>query len=360
MKPDELHEEALQYYTTDYYVSSDYDSQIPEVCDVSSIQEFSKVFQPCVQSLVFLIGMSGNTLVLLTYRFVKRIKCMTDIHLINLAVADLLLLLTFPFMSVSAVKGWVLGTHTCKVVQGVYAINFFSGFLFLTCISVDRCIEITRAIKAFTMRQRSIYCSKIITLFLWLASVLLSLPELIYSESKLHDGLYICKMVFPEDITSAVKSMSNFLQIILGFVLPFLVMAVCYSIIIITLLTGRNFRKHKALKVIISVVLAFVIFQLPYTLVMFMETTDFLGSRQMPCNARKMKDIAIIITSNLAFIRCCLNPIIYAFVGVNFRNDILLLLKNFGCISTTYYAQRCGSSRDTRTSLMMETNSFTL
>ncbi|XP_075701343.1 C-C chemokine receptor type 10 [Rhinoderma darwinii] len=349
-----------EYYTTDYYVPSDYDSQIPEICDVRNIQEFSKIFQPLVQSLVFLIGISGNTLVLLTYGFAKRIKSMTDIYLINLAVADLLLLLTLPFLSISAVKGWVFGNDMCKVVQGVYAINFFSGFLFLTCISVDRYIEIVRAVEALTIRQRSIKYSKLITLTLWLASVLLSLPELIYSQSKPHDGLYICKMIFPEEVTGTIKSMSNFFQIFLGFVFPFLVMVVCYSIIIRTLLSGRSFRKHKALKVIISVVMVFVIFQLPYTLVTFMETTDFLGSHQMSCDIRKSKDIAIIITSNLAFTRCCLNPVIYAFVGVNFRKDIFLLLKNFGCISRTTYARCCGSSRDSRTSVMMDTNSFIL
>lgn len=346
------------HYTTDYYVSPDYD-QIPEICDVSNIQEFSKVFQPFVQSLVFLIGISGNTLVLLTYGFAKRIKSMTDIYLINLAVADLLLLLTLPFLSISAVKGWVFGNEMCKVVQGMYAINFFSGFLFLTSISVDRYIEIVKAVKALTIRQRSIYYSKLISLCLWVASVLFSLPELIYSESKLHNGLYLCKMIFPEQITSTEKSASNFLQIILGFTVPFFVMVICYSIIIRTLLTSKSFRKHKALKVIFSVVLVFMIFQLPYTLVIFMEITDFLGNYQMSCDVRKSKDIAIIITSNLAFTRCCLNPIIYAFVGVSFREDVFLLLKKSGCISRSTYARYSGSSRNSHSSVT-DTCSFTL
>ncbi|KAG9474254.1 hypothetical protein GDO78_004523 [Eleutherodactylus coqui] len=296
----------------------------------------------------------------MTYGFAKKIKSMTDIFLINLAVADLLLLLTLPFMSVNAVKGWVFGNEMCKVVQGMYAINFFSGFLFLTCISVDRYFEIVRAVEALTMRQRSICYSTVITPVLWGASVLLSLPEFIYSESTMREEVYICKMIFPEHLTSTVKSISNFSQIILGFVLPFFVMVVCYSIIIRTLLTGRTFKKHKALKVIITVVVVFVIFQLPYTLVTFMETTDFLGSQQMSCEVRKSKDLAIIITSNLAFTRCCLNPIIYAFVGVKFRKEIFILLKKFGCISRATYVRCYGSRRDSHTSVMTDTSSFIL
>ncbi|KAG8565939.1 hypothetical protein GDO81_013038 [Engystomops pustulosus] len=360
MRP-EPHEKYSEYtyQTTDFYVSTDYESFIPEICNVENIHEFAKVFQPIVQILVFLIGIFGNTLVLLTYSFAKRIKSMTDIYLINLALADLLLLLMLPFMFTSAVKEWIFGNEICKVVQGVYAINFFSGFLFLTCISVDRYIEIVLAVKALTVRQRLIRCSKWITLSLWLASLLLSLPELIYSQSKLHDGRYICKMIFPEKVTSQVKSISNFSQIFLGFVIPFIVMVFCYSIIIKTIQSSRCFRKHKAFKVIIFIVVVFVMLQLPYTLVIFLETTDILNNHQMPCDQRKIKDIAIIITSNLAFLRCCLNPIIYSFVGVNFRKDVVLLLKNCGCISTATYAQYCGSIRDSHASFTMGTNSFT-
>ncbi|XP_018423283.1 PREDICTED: C-C chemokine receptor type 10 [Nanorana parkeri] len=345
-------------FTTDYFVSSDY--EIPEICEVSGITEFSRIFQPFVQMLVFLIGLSGNTLVILTYGFSRKVKSMTDIYLINLAIADLLQLMTLPFWTTSAINGWVFGNEMCKVVQGVFSINFFSGFLFLTCISVDRYIEIVLAVEAHTRRQKSIKHSKWISFVVWVASSFLSLPEFIYSKSKNLDGFEICKMIFPEEVTSTVKSMSNFFQIVLGFIVPFCVMIVCYSVIIKTLHSCRSFEKHKAMKVIISLVLVFVVFQLPYTLVTFMETTDFIGSKQMSCEVRKRKDIAIIITSNLAFTRCCINPILYAFVGVKFRKDILLLLKNFGCISRASYIRHCGTSRIFSTPAAMETSSFTL
>ncbi|XP_075071478.1 C-C chemokine receptor type 10 [Mixophyes fleayi] len=363
MGPNPLYEETADNFqqTTDYYVSSDYEGLVPPICDGIATQEFKRIFEPCVQPLVFLIGVSGNSLVLLTYIFTKKVKTMTDIYLINLAIADLLLLLTLPFLSINAVKGWVFGSGMCKVMHGMYSINFFSGLLFLTCISVDRYIVIVQAIKAHKIRQRSIYYSKLISIIVWVVSLLLSLPQLIYSKSKwLEDGSRICKMIFPEEVTGAVKTTSNIFQILLGFFIPFCVMVVCYSIIIRTLLSSRSFKKHKALKVILSLVLVFVIFQLPYTLVTFMETADFLGSQEMTCEERMRKDIAIIITNNLAFTRCCLNPILYAFIGVQFRNDILLLLKNFRCISRDRYARHCRLSRNFNTPVVMDTSSFTL
>ncbi|KAM5135712.1 C-C chemokine receptor type 10 [Mantella aurantiaca] len=310
--------------------------------------------------LVFLIGMSGNTLVLLTYIFSRKVKSKTDMYLINLAIADLLKLMTLPFWTTSAINGWLFGNVMCKVVQSMFSINFFSGFLFLTFISYDRYYKIVKAVKAHTRRQKSIGSGKFVTSFIWMASIFLSLPELIYSESTNLDGLEICKVIFPEDVTSALKNISTFFQIVLGFIIPFCVMIVCYSIIIKTLLSCRSFEKHKVMKVIISLVLVFMVFQLPYTLVTFMEATDFIGSKQMSCEVRKRKDIAIIITSNLAFTRCCINPILYVFVGVKFRKDILLMLKNLGCISRSNDIRHCGSSTIFSTPAAMETSSFTL
>ncbi|XP_063281471.1 C-C chemokine receptor type 10 [Pelobates fuscus] len=346
--------------TTDYYAASEYFHEVAVICNRKEIYEFSRIFQPCLCTLVFLVGIAGNSLVLSTYSFSRKIKSMTDVYLINLAIADLLLLLTLPFIAVNAVQGWVFGNIMCKIVEGMYSINFFSGFLFLTSISVDRYIEIVQAVEAHRMRQKSIFYSKLVSTGVWVLSVLLTSPQFIYSKSQLVEEVNICSMVFPEDVTAMVKGISNFSQISFGFIIPFFVMVFCYSFIAKTLMSARSFEKHKALKVIISLVVVFVLFQLPYTLVMFLETTDLLKKAQMSCTTRMHKDVAFIVTRNLAFIRCCLNPILYAFIGVKFRKDILHLLKNVGCISRARYAKYCGTSKSCPSSMAGETSSFIL
>ncbi|KAE8576168.1 hypothetical protein XENTR_v10004079 [Xenopus tropicalis] len=303
--------------------------------------------------------MVGNGLVLLTYWFCRKIKSMTDVYLISLALADLLLVLSFPFLGINAVQGWIFGNIMCKVVQGLYSVNFFSGLLFLTCISVDRYIEIVQAVQAHKCRHKSIYYSKLTCIVVWVFSLLLTLPQFIYSHSESIGGFYHCKMIFPEEVTATVKGISNVAQIIFGFIIPSLVMVFCYSVIVKTLLSSKTLRRHKTLKVIISLVVVFVMFQLPHSVVIFLETADILQSKQMPCEVSKKKDVALIVTSSLAFTRCCLNPILYAFVGVTFRRDILLLLKNLGCISrasTTYN----GSRRLHASSVHIDTSSFSL
>ncbi|XP_053573935.1 C-C chemokine receptor type 10 [Bombina bombina] len=304
--------------------------------------------------------MLGNALVLLTYGFTRKIKSMTDVYIINLAVADILLLTTIPFVATDAVSGWVFGNAMCKCVQGLHSIDFYSGFIFLTCISVDRYIEIVQAVEAHKMRHRTIHYSKWVSIMVWIGSILLTTPQFIYSKSVLKEGWYICKMIFPENVTTTVKGISNFSQIILGFVIPFFVMVFCYSVIVKTLMSSRSFEKHKALKVIFSLVIVFVVFQFPYSLVTLLETTDLLGSKQMPCMESRHKNIALIVTSSLAYIRCCLNPILYAFVGVRFRKDVLTLLKNIGCISWTRHIKYCSSVKPRQNPAAMDTSSFYL
>ncbi|XP_053309786.1 C-C chemokine receptor type 10 [Spea bombifrons] len=354
--------QTLNYYedfstAANDFLPSEYYNEVSEICNKNEIQEFSRIFQLCIDTLVFLIGVSGNSLVLVTYNFSRKIKSMTDIYLINLAVADLLLLMTLPFIATNAVKGWLFGNIMCKIVEGLYSINFFSGFLFLTFISLDRYNEIVRAVEAHRMRHKSIYYSKIISVIVWVVSVLLTLPQFIYSHSQILDEVCVCSMIFPEDVTTMVKGISNFSQITLGFIVPFLVMLFCYSTIAKTLMSARSFEKNKALKVIISLVIVFVVFQLPHTLVTFLETTDLLKSVQMTCSVRKYKDIAFIITRSLAFIRCSLNPILYAFVGVKFRKDVLLLLMKVRCTSRGKWAKDCKYNRG---SIAIDTSSFTM
>ncbi|XP_078497531.1 C-C chemokine receptor type 10 [Lissotriton helveticus] len=348
-------------YDEDYY-SIDY-SSLPERCEKNDIQEFSRVYQPCIYSVVFVLGIVGNSLVLATYLYYRKIQSMTDVFLLNLALSDLLLLMTFPFIAISSIHGWVFGTGMCKLLQGMHTINFYSGFLFLTCVSVDRYIMIVRATSARKLRLKTAYYSKVISVTVWLFSVFLTLPQFVYSRSELRDSVHLCRMIFTEDVTKVVKGLTNVTQVTLGFLIPFVLMVFCYSVIIKTLLAARNFEKHKALKVIISLVVVFFIFQLPYNLVTFLETTDFLWSRQMSCKESKQRDIAIIVTSSLAFTRCCLNPVLYAFVGVKFRKEVLQMMKNVGCKGRFGSFKQPESQRSSKrysSSTHMDSISFTM
>ncbi|XP_067825424.1 C-C chemokine receptor type 7 [Heptranchias perlo] len=299
-------------------------------CQKYDVRSFRKSFLPAMYAVICVLGILGNGLVVITYIYFHRLKTMTDIYLLNLALADLLFLFTLPFWAVSVVKHWIFGQIMCKVVYVLYRVSFFSGMLLLMCISIDRYISIVRAASAHRHRSKAVYYSKIVSVGVWLVAAALSMPELLYSEQKKSDNVLLCKMSL--DNSTVIFTAGT--QLAMGFFAPLIVMLFCYCVIIRTLLLARNFEKNKAIKVIIAVVLVFLLFQLPYNSIMLIDTINDINANVTNCDLSKRMNIAIDVTKSLAYVRCCLNPFLYAFIGVKFRNDLLKLMKEMGCMST--------------------------
>ncbi|KAI3354866.1 hypothetical protein L3Q82_004663 [Scortum barcoo] len=278
---------------TDY---EDYDTGPTEntgMCDRSWVREFRGQYEPPLFSLIFILGAVGNLLVVWIYTTVRnRLKTMTDVYLLNLAVADLLFLCMLPFWAVDAVKGWDFGISLCKVVSAIYKINFFSSMFLLTCISVDRYIAIVQVTKAE--------------------------PE---------PDLLACVSVCSEKEAVLQQTCLPVCLICMGFCLPLLVMIFCYSIIIRTLMQARSFEKHKALRVIFAVVFVFVLSQLPYNSLLIVEAAQAANTTITECDTLIGFDIAGQVAKSLAFTHACLNPFLYVFIGVRFRQDLLRIAK---------------------------------
>ncbi|XP_063729911.1 C-C chemokine receptor type 9 [Eleginops maclovinus] len=302
----------------------------PGFCDRSLVREFQGQYEPPLFWIIFILGAVGNLMVVWIYTTVRnRLKTMTDVYLLNLAVADLLFLCMLPFWAVDAVKGWDFGVPLCKMVSAVYKINFFSSILLLTCISVDRYIAIVQVTKAHNLKKKKrLFYSKLACLVVWLVSILLTLPEFIFSQVKTdQSGQSFCVLRYSVDENNQTKILVLSLQICMGFFLPLLVMFLCYSVIIRTLLQAKSFEKHKALRVIFVVVFVFVFSQLPHNGMLIMEATQATNTTITDCDILIRFNIAGEIAKSLAFFHACLNPFLYVFIGVRFRQDLLRMVR---------------------------------
>ncbi|XP_004835091.1 C-X-C chemokine receptor type 6 [Heterocephalus glaber] len=303
----------------DYYFpfnsSDDESSEVHE-----RFLRFREVFLPCVYAVVFVFGLLGNLLVLLIYVIYQKLQSVTDVFLANLPLADLVYVCTLPFWAYAGFHQWVFGRALCKILQGIYTVNFYVSMLTLTCITVDRFITVVQATKAYKHRAMHMACSKGIVGGTWVVSVLLSLPQIIYSEVHSRDRL-ICDYEENEVFRVVLAT-----QTTLGFFLPLLTMMLCYPVIIRTILLSRGFRKHKSLKIIIVVVAVFLLTQTPFNLVKLIRSSNW------EYYAMTSFDYAIVATEAIAYLRLCLNPVLYAFVGLKFRNNFRKLMKDAGCI----------------------------
>lgn len=298
------------------------------MCDKSWVRDFRGQYEPPLFWVIFVLGAVGNLMVVWIYTAVRhRLKTMTDVYLLNLAVADLLFLGTLPFWAADATGDWKFGLGLCKVVSAVYKINFFSSMLLLTCISVDRYIAIVQVTRAHNLKSRNLFYSKLACLAVWVTSTLLALPEFIFADVKPGDQGSFCKMVYWDNLYNRTKILVLSLQICVGFCLPFLVMTLCYSVIIRTLLQARSFEKHKALRVIFAVVAVFVLSQLPYNGLLIIEAAQATNTTITDCDVSNQFDVAGQVARSMAYTHACINPLLYVFIGVRFRRDLKKILR---------------------------------
>ncbi|XP_028829839.1 C-C chemokine receptor type 7 [Denticeps clupeoides] len=332
--------------------SYDYNDTV-ELCEKNSSRSFRDWFFPIIFSLICLVAIVGNFLVILTYLYFMRLKTMTDMYLLNLGIADLLFALSLPFWAASLMSKWQLGIFLCKVMYTVYKVTFFSGMFLLTFISIDRYFAITKAVSAHRCRSRAIYMSKVSSGVIWLVTLFLSIPEMVYARVNSNG---ICILYTQESMRLRVGM--QLAQMFFGFVIPAVVMVFCYVGIVKTLVLSKSFQKNKAIKVIFAVVAVFLFCQLPYNIVLLMSTLYEAQGGSEDCKYDNALFFAMDISKVIAFLRCCLNPFLYAFIGVKFRHDLLKLMKDLGCMSRERFFQYTSCSRR-RSSGAMETETTT-
>ncbi|KAM8811775.1 ACKR4 protein, partial [Eudromia elegans] len=319
--------------STDYWIEDEGDlnsvidyNAYELLCEKDDVRHFSKLFLPVFYALAFTVGVAGNSLVVAIYAYCKKPKTNTAVYIMHLAIADLLLLFTLPFWAANAVQGWELGSAMCKLASSLYTMNFSSGMLFLACISVDRYRAIS---KSQGQRRAGKQCS-ITCVWVWLAAVVLSVPELIFNQVKKYNERNECLPVFPVNMETLLKATIQILEITLEFLLPFLVMLTCYSATARAIFKSPNAKKSKPFIVLLAVVATFIITQLPYNIVKFWRAIDIIYLLITDCHASKVIDVALQVTKSIALFHACLNPLLYVFLGASFKTHILKIAKKYG------------------------------
>ncbi|XP_061599737.1 LOW QUALITY PROTEIN: C-C chemokine receptor type 6-like [Cololabis saira] len=337
--------------------TEDYDMTWPtddpnELCDISPVPAMFSA-QTCIHSIICSAeNLIGNILVIATYAFYKRTKTMTDVYLLNVALADLIFVVALPLIVYNEQEGWSMGVVACKILRSAYSINLYSGTLLLACISCDRYVAIVQARRSFGSRSHSLTYSRLVCSAVWVLAGVLTLPTLIFTkvfdEKDVNDETVTatCLMHFSsEDTAVLIKLLVPSFQMAVGFLLPLLVMAFCYSCIAHTLLRAQSSERHKALRVVVAVVVVFIACHLPYNVALLLHTMSLF--KQRDCAAERIKVQALEISRSVAYLHCCLNPILYAFIGVKFRSHFLQIISDLWCFGKRFVSSSrssCGAS----------------
>ncbi|XP_043931077.1 C-X-C chemokine receptor type 2-like [Protopterus annectens] len=331
------------------YNETDLENIFSETAPCMKAWSLNKYSVAVVYSVVVMLSVAGNSMVVLVICYDKVHRSSTDIYLLNLAIADLLIAITLPFWAAYIVSQWIFGEFMCKATSVLQEVNFYSGILLLACISVDRYLAIVRATETVVQKRHLV---KFVCIGVWVFAILLSLPILLYRSvfNSAHGGSLVCYELLDASKTERWRIITRFLRHIIGFFIPLIIMIFCYGFTLNTLLEMKGKQKQRAMRVIFAVVLSFLICWLPFNITVFIDTLMRTKAINETCNLRAQIDTALPVTQMLGFSHSCINPILYAFIGQKFRHSFLKILTTHGVISKDILIKRGRSPSSMSTS----------
>ncbi|CAO4385354.1 unnamed protein product [Caenorhabditis nigoni] len=182
----------------------------------------------CVYIFLFFLGLFGNvTLIYVTCSY-KALLSVQNIFILNLAASDIMMcILSLPITPITNVyKNWYFGNLLCHLIPCIQGISIFVCTFSLGAIALDRYILVVRP-HTTPLSQRGAFLT---TILLWILSFVVTLPYAFNMQMMEYTEEHICGYFCTEKWESA-KSRRAYTMIVMlaQFVLPFAVMAFCYS-----------------------------------------------------------------------------------------------------------------------------------
>ncbi|XP_028328879.1 chemokine XC receptor 1 isoform X2 [Gouania willdenowi] len=294
-----------------------------EICNKENIQMFGAIFTPLFFSAIVILSLFGNILVLVILVKYENLKLLTNTLLLNLVVSDLLFTAGLPFWAYAHVHRWTFGEHACKVVNFIFNTGYYSSGFLLIIMTAHRYMAVMYPLSDVVSTAG--FYSVVASVVLWVGSVLAASPNMIFIT--VHDN----------DFCGYDSSSWNLFDIYMQnllFLLTSWVFISCYAQIICRLLRSNAKRRgKKTLKLIFTLLLVFFVGWAPYNVIIFQKSCEYWkqkvknpDSMKEDCDRSKRLDYSLYVGRLFAFSQCCLNPVLYVFVGVKFKSHLRKLL----------------------------------
>lgn len=315
-------------------------------------ESYKYVFLPLCYSLTFLCSLSLNSVVLLRAARRARRWNASLVYMVNLATTDLMYGLSLPFLVASYVMRdrWVFGDFTCRLVRFLFYFNLYCSIYFLTCISVHRYLGICHPMTTIAMETKR--AAKGTCAVVWCVVFVLTCPIFRFAQTG-----YVTRGggAWGEGAGPAAEAFQNcwddaideefaeyvpygVLLHLLGFFVPFLIIAWCYSRVVTTIFRALRSQPHlqeggagggeragvaasgaaslyirrrrKSIRTIVTITLLFALCFLPFhlTRTLFLVLKGWGGVR---CQSMRAVSICYKVTRPLASFNAWLNALLY-------------------------------------------------
>lgn len=317
------------------------------------------ILQEILFAIVCLVGLLGNTLVIYVVIRFSKMQTVTNMYIVNLAIADECFLIGIPFLIVTMIKSsWIFGPIMCKAYLILTSVNQFTSSIFLFIMSADRYIAVCHPISS--PKWRTPFISRIVSVCAWTCSILLMIPIMRHSkEVDKGKGGKSCIIDFSSSYSVNEtengtlsdhdhKTFATFTwyTFVCSFAIPLCLILVFYCLVIRKLKTVGPKNKSKEKKrshrkvtnLVLTVVTVYVFCWFPYWITQITQ----LSSSTPPSN---FVVTIHLIASCLSYSNSAMNPILYAFLSDNFKKSFLK-------------ACTCAANKDVNATLHLENSVF--
>ena len=305
--------------------------------------EAIKVGKTVAYSLILVVSLVGNSLIVLIVYKTPTLRKPINMLIANMAMSDLLYpIFLFPVRLAdlhvgSWLIGGTLGQAWCKIYAFLADISTLVSIQSLVLITVDRFAAVVVPLRSPLISRKVCRCLIVGTWilaapFCWPYFFTFNLVE--YQEGKRCMNQW--EVLFGEGSSVGIYLLSAY---IFSFYIPFVVLVILYSIILIKLKRQvrpgeqsasaeehRTRRNRNVLKMAVAIVVAFFICWIPFSIQLV--TFYFVPKNTLDCKFRVSLDVA----SFMACTNCAINPIICLTFTSNYRQALRRLVNCCGAV----------------------------
>ncbi|XP_048377053.1 urotensin-2 receptor-like [Stegostoma tigrinum] len=274
-----------------------------------------------ILTIMCIFGMLGNIYTLvIANRSIKSAGSMY-IYIANLALADLLYLLTIPFVVCTYfAKDWYFGEIGCRFLLSLDLLTMHASIFILTAMSVERYRAVTSPLASRATRT----CRRIITATIWSLSCLLTLPMMImiHLRETVNPTGSTKRICFPTWNPEAYKTYLTILfntsilspGIVIGYLYIRLALAYWLSGRMVSDNRNRTL-KQKVLYMIFSIILLYWACFLPFWV---WQLTKLYKQEALSMTPLAQMYINFFVTC-LTYSNSCINPFLYMLLTKNYK-----------------------------------------
>ena len=301
-----------------------------------------------------MFGLAGNTIAIY-FAFTKMVgNRITNMLILNMAVADLLVTISVMPYSVRLLYvgnrwiGGLFGEISCKIVHFLSQMSIPASVFFVMVVSIDRFFAVV-----YPMKLRASPKTKMTTFVIWVCSASYAVPHLISFGIQERDGIYYCSRFFPPLSNTTSLQIYFITTFIFLYCAPLLILMVLYTLMSRTLwkrkipgsVTEERFRsseqeKRRVIIALISITVVFAVFWFPAHVMHYI--TYF---RRMDVYTKIPREISLLFYW-IGHANSCVNPCLYVLLSRGYRRHVLQILQRLG-----YFCNFCGFHRSKTHSL---------